>query len=177
MMGRHKLKCAAVGLAASALFTFAGPLVASAHADTSPMPVPVEQGLGSQDGKVTFTLYVLPGVKVNVIRKWDSFNNCVSEDGTEYRDYRPAGTNIGGKGYGVLHMSVTIKSGGACGAERSRMHWDVSFPGYKSGSADVSIGQLMAGAGFFPGCEGTSGSVACGFIKTPPFNYIDPYVH
>ena len=176
MMGRHGLKCVAAGLAASALFTFAGPLVGSAHADSSPTPAPVEQGLGTQGGKVTFTLYVPPGVKVNVIRKWDSFNNCVEQDGTEYRDYRPAGTNIDGKGYGVLDVSVTVKDDHACALERSRMHWDVSFPGYKSGSADVSIGQPMAGMGYYAGCEGTSGDVRCDFVRTPPFNYIDPYV-
>ena len=175
-MGPDGLKCVAAGLAASALLAFAGPLVGSAHADSSPTPVPVEQGLGTQNGKVSFTLYVPLGVKVNVVRKWDSWNNCVEKDGTEYRDYSPAGTNIDGRGYGVLYMSVTVKNDGTCALERSRMHWDVDFPGYKHGAANVSVGQLMAGAGFFPGCEGTFGEVACGFIRTPPFNRIDVHV-
>jgi hypothetical protein len=177
MMGRHGLKYVAAGLAASALFAFAGPLVAAAHADTAPAPVPADPGLATQDGKVTFTLYVPPGVKVDVVRKWDSWNNCVEQDGTEYRNHLPAVTTIAGQGYGVLYLTVTVKNGGSCAFERSRMHWDVSLPGYKHGAANISLGQPMAGTGFYTGCEGTFGQIGCTFVRTPPFNLINPSVH
>jgi hypothetical protein len=176
-MGRHGLQCVAVGLAASALFAFAGPLVASAHADAAPAPVPADPGLATQNGKVNFRLYVPAGVRVDVVRKWDSWNNCVEQDGTEYRNHLPASTLIGNQYYGVVYMSVTVKNDGSCAYERSRMHWDVALPGYKHGAANISIGQPMAGTGYYTGCEGTFGDVKCTALRTPTSNLLDPHVH
>jgi len=106
---------------------------------------------------MTGSFVVPPGSTVTVKRKWDSFNNCVLEDGTQFSDQKyDAGWNDpDGHAYSEVTVSVTAVSGGSCDWERSAMHWAVSLKG-RAGVADVSLRQVMAGSGYFTECQGTS---------------------
>jgi hypothetical protein len=57
---------------------------------------------------------------VSIKRLWDSFNNCVEEDGTQIADLQVRA------GQEDTYLGVTTVSSGWCALEQSKMHWKVT---------------------------------------------------
>jgi hypothetical protein len=98
---------------------------------------------------------------VSVARLWDSFNNCVEEDGTQIADLQVHA------GQEDTRLGVTTVSSGWCALEQSKMHWKVTVldsAGRPTGNtADIELSQ-----GGFPRvldytweCGHTTGTMRC----------------
>jgi hypothetical protein len=98
--------------------------------------------------------------RVDITRKWDAFNNCVTESGSEYKSLKVENGTL-------VRLSVTTIGSGSCFYEPSRMHWQImrlDENGKATGdTADVSLKQ----AGFprvldyAAYCEGHTGNMRC----------------
>lgn len=124
-------------------------------------PAPVSNAApGTQGHWRSRSIQFLSTGRVDITRKWDAYNNCVEEDGSEYRDSRvTAGQEV--------TLGFTTVSSGTCFFESSRMHWQVTRLD-DSGkptrdTADVSINQsgFPRVLDYTPHCEGRTGSMKC----------------
>jgi hypothetical protein len=97
---------------------------------------------------------------VDITRKWDSFNNCVLENGSQY-------SNLAVHDGSEVRLSVTTVNSDSCFFEQSRMHWQVAVVeaggGHAEEQADISLsqGSYPHLNDYNPGCEHTSGTMRC----------------
>lgn len=175
---RRSVMMAAVAVIASA--ALAPMFVVSASATTSTTSVPAAHGSDPQPKNPYVTVGPTKQVKlqghwvsgrpikfdtsghVAITRKWDSFNNCVEEDGTQFKDLQVYA------GREDTRLGVTTVSSGSCFFERSKMHWQVTVLN-SSGKPTGNTADIALSQGGFPRvldytweCNGTTGAMKCG---------------
>jgi hypothetical protein len=98
---------------------------------------------------------------VSIARLWDSFNNCVEEDGTQIADLQVHA------GQQDTRLGVTTVSSGWCALERSKMHWKVTVLD-SAGRPTGNTAEIELSQGGFPRvldytweCGRTTGSMKC----------------
>jgi hypothetical protein len=98
---------------------------------------------------------------VSVARMWDSFNNCVEEDGTQIPNLEVHA------GQQDTRLGVTTVSSGWCALERSKMHWKVTVldsagrPTGNSAEIELSQGGPQRLLDYTWECGRTTGTMRC----------------
>jgi hypothetical protein len=98
---------------------------------------------------------------VRITKKWDSFNNCVENDGSEHKNLAVQA------GEQSLRLGVTTVSSGSCFYERSKMHWQVTVLDANgnptNNTADISLeqGSITHALDYSWECQGTTGTMRC----------------
>ena len=113
-----------------------------------------------QGHSVSTAVYFDSTGRVDVTRKWDGYNNCVEQDGSQYSN-----AEVGN--HSTLRLSVTTVSSGSCFLERSKMHWQITLlnsSGKRTNdTADVSLDQGAPPRvlDYTASCQGTTGNMKC----------------
>jgi hypothetical protein len=113
-----------------------------------------------QGRDVSMTITFDSAGTVDITRKWDSFNNCVLENGSQY-------SKLAVHDGSTVQLSVTTVNSDTCFFEQSRMHWQVAVVeaggGHAEEQADISLSQggYPHLNDYNPGCEKTWGTMRC----------------
>jgi hypothetical protein len=113
-----------------------------------------------QGRDVSMTIKFESAGTVDITRKWDSFNNCVLENGSQY-------SKLAVHDGSEVQLSVTTVNSDDCFFEQSRMHWQVNVVeaggGHAEEQADISLSQggYPHLNDYNPGCERTWGTMRC----------------